>query len=104
MSRNTVEIAGQLKRLMVRGSPLLEEYTTQTCPACTEVCCRHKHGLFRERDAIYLTALGINVPPHDETRPPEGPANFSAMKDAPGAVGSGPSGAPGISAILSSGP
>lgn len=80
MSRNTVEIAGQLKGLLVRGSPLIEEYTTQACPGCADVCCRQKHGLFRERDAVYLAALGIGVPPRDGTRPPEGPCEFLGNK------------------------
>ena len=68
--------AEKLKRLLIEHSHLIEEYTAVACPDCTDVCCRQKHCLFREKDIVYLTALGIGIPPRDGTRPPEGPCEF----------------------------
>ncbi|HAK61493.1 MAG TPA: hypothetical protein DCO77_14140 [Nitrospiraceae bacterium] len=68
--------AEQLKELLVRSSPLIEEYTAMVCPECSDVCCRQKHGTFREADRIYLGALGIEIPPSDPERTPEGPCQF----------------------------
>lgn len=64
--------AEQLKQLVINASPLIEEYTAAVCPGCTDVCCRQKHGLYRERDIRYLRALGEAIPPRDEARPLEG--------------------------------
>jgi hypothetical protein len=69
-------IAEKLKLLLIDSSPLIEEYTSTTCPACAEVCCRQKHGLYKDRDHRYLDALGMNVPMRDRTRPEEGPCEM----------------------------
>lgn len=66
-------IAEQLKRLLIDSSPLIEEYTANVCPACEDVCCRQKHGLYREQDIRYLRALGETLPQRDGTRPLDGP-------------------------------
>ncbi len=66
-------IAQQLKELLIRISPLIEHYTAAVCPACTDVCCRQKHGLYRDRDIAYLKSLGVQVPRRDAARPLEGP-------------------------------
>jgi len=66
-------IAHQLKELLTRISPLIEEYTAAICPACIDVCCRQKHGLYRDRDIAYLKSLGVQVPRRDAALPLEGP-------------------------------
>jgi hypothetical protein len=68
--------AERLKRLLIVSSSLIEEYTREVCPGCIDVCCRQKHGVYRERDILYLHALGVEVPPRDEARPLEGPCQF----------------------------
>jgi hypothetical protein len=65
--------AEKLKELLIASSPLIEEYTAAVCPDCTDICCRQKHGLYRERDISYLCGLGMPAPQRDESRPPEGP-------------------------------
>jgi hypothetical protein len=76
MTDDRIVIAEKLKRLLIASSPLIEEYTNQTCPGCTDVCCMQKHGLFREKDILYLHAIGVEVPPPDGVRPLEGPCQF----------------------------
>ncbi len=69
-------IAKKLKHLLVDSSPLIEEYTSSICPVCTEVCCRQKHGLYKDRDRLYLSALAIPVPTRDTARSGEGPCEM----------------------------
>jgi len=73
MTRSRIEAAGILKQLLIESSPLMEEYTRELCPGCTDVCCRQKHGIYRERDILYLDALRSSIPARDPARPPEGP-------------------------------
>jgi len=73
MPGSRIDAAGMLQQLMIESSPLIEEYTRELCPGCTDVCCKQKHGIHRERDVIYLGALGIDIPLRDPIRPPEGP-------------------------------
>lgn len=73
MTENRVEIAERLKALLVESSPLIEDYTSTTCPDCTNVCCRQKHGLYCERDVWYLRALDGELPERTTTRPLDGP-------------------------------
>ena len=76
MSKKRTVVAEQLKQLLIQSSPLIEEYTAAICPGCTDVCCRQKHGTFRDNDILYLHALGIDVPPRDQGRPPDGPCEL----------------------------
>ena len=73
---NQTAIAEKLKQLLIETSPLIENYTREICPTCRDVCCKQKHGVFRERDRLYLNALANDVPLHDGSRPPEGPCQF----------------------------
>ena len=73
MNEKRTIIAEQLKRLLIDSSPMIEDYTREVCPICAEVCCRQRHGMFRENDSVYLHALGVEVPPRDQGRPLEGP-------------------------------
>ena len=66
-------VAEKLKKLLIESSPMIEDYTREVCPDCTDVCCRQKHGLYREGDSAYLNALGVTAPRRDESRPFEGP-------------------------------
>ena len=73
MQRSRIDTAGKLHQLLIASSPLIEEYTREICPGCTDVCCRQKHGIYRERDVIYLTALGTDIPARDPARTLDGP-------------------------------
>ncbi len=66
-------IARRFRQILIDTSPLIEEYTPALCPACTDVCCRQKHGLYREKDRLYLRSLGETVPERDPAKPLEGP-------------------------------
>jgi hypothetical protein len=73
MRDTRADIALKLKQLLIDSSPLIEEYTATICPDCTDVCCRQRHGLYRERDIGFLNGLSIAVPQRDETRSLDGP-------------------------------
>ena len=73
MPRSRIDAAGKLQQLLIESSPLIEEYTREICPGCTDVCCRQKHGIYRERDLLYLNALGTAIPARDPARPLDGP-------------------------------
>lgn len=76
MTDKRAVIAERLKQFLIDSSPVIEEYTAAICPGCTDVCCRQKHGTFRENDILYLQALGCDVPQRDEKRPADGPCEL----------------------------
>jgi len=76
MMENRKNIAERLKRLLIESSPMIEEYTAAICPGCSDVCCRQKHGTFRENDILYLRTLGVEVPKRDQGRPLDGPCEW----------------------------
>ena len=73
MPHSRIAAAGKLQRLLIESSPFIEDYTRELCPGCTDVCCRQKHGIYRERDELYLRAMGMEIPARDPGRPLEGP-------------------------------
>jgi hypothetical protein len=75
-TKRTAAAAQSLKNLLIETSPLIERYTAEVCPSCADVCCKQKHGVFRERDIIYLNALGAGVPLSDKSISPEDPCRF----------------------------
>ena len=80
MTDDRIIIAEKLKQLLIDSSPLIEEYTSAVCPACKEVCCKQRHGLYRDRDRLYLSTLGITVPLRETTRPLEGSCEMMGPK------------------------
>ncbi len=66
-------IALKLKQLLMDSSPLIDEYTAVICPDCSDVCCRQRHGVYRESDIRYLKVLGIAVQQREETQTPDMP-------------------------------
>jgi hypothetical protein len=76
MTETRTLIAEKLKQLLIESSPVIEEYTALICPGCTDVCCKQKHGTFRENDILYLRALGVEAPRRDQERSPEGPCEW----------------------------
>lgn len=73
MTNEPTLAAKKLRQLLIDSSPLIEEYTAAVCPECTDICCRQKHGLYRESDISYLSGLGVPVPQRDGSRPLDGP-------------------------------
>jgi hypothetical protein len=73
MPHSRINAARKLRQLLIESSPLIENYTRELCPDCTDVCCRQKHGIYRERDRNYLNALGTAIPARDPARPLDGP-------------------------------
>ncbi len=80
MMNDHAAVAEKLKKLLIESSPLIEENTAAVCPACTDVCCRQKHGLYREVDNVYLKALGVTAPRRDESMHLEGPCESMGPK------------------------
>lgn len=76
MQNSKTAAAHELKELLVRFSPLIEEYTEKVCPDCTDVCCKQKHGMFQDRDIAYLAALDVDTSVHDPTIPLDGLCQF----------------------------
>ncbi len=76
MTRSAAETARRLKRLLMESSPLIEEYTRQVCPSCTDICCKQRHGLYVAIDRAYIATLGEPLPHHDPARSPDGPCQF----------------------------
>ncbi len=74
--KNPNETARKLKDLLIRISPLIEEYTAATCPGCRDVCCKQKRAFLDHEDILYMTALGLPLPDYDPARDPEGPCQF----------------------------
>lgn len=70
------QTARQLRQLLIESSPRIEAYTKELCPACTDLCCRQKHGQYRERDLAYLRALNEAPPQHAGSQAPESPCGF----------------------------
>ncbi len=68
--------AQRLKQLLIESSPLIEEYTRQVCPSCTDVCCRQRHGMFTAADRAYIAALDEEVPTHDPRLSLDGACQF----------------------------
>jgi hypothetical protein len=73
---SSAERARQLRNLLIESSPIIESYTQQVCPACADICCRQKHGMFTGADRAYVDALGEPVPEHDRSRALDGPCQF----------------------------
>jgi hypothetical protein len=73
MTNTRSDIAWKLRQRLNDVSPLIEVYTAAICPECTDICCRQRHGLYRERDINYLRGLGIPIPERDEARTLDGP-------------------------------
>jgi hypothetical protein len=76
MTKNDRTAAHKLKALLIDSSALIEEHTAGVCPSCSDVCCKQKHGMYRESDILYLQALGEAVPARDPERPLEGPCEL----------------------------
>jgi hypothetical protein len=76
MTMNNHTTSQKLKLLLMDSSSLIEEYTSRVCPDCTDVCCRQKHGMYRENDILYLRALGEAVATRDQGRTLEGPCEL----------------------------
>lgn len=72
MTTNNRTVAQKLKLLLIDSSALIEEYTAEVCPNCIDICCRQKHGVYQEKDILYLRALGDTVPTRDQGKSLEG--------------------------------
>jgi hypothetical protein len=73
MTTDRIEAANTFKQLLIESSPMIEEYTAAVCPACKDVCCRQKHGIYQKGDILYLQALGVDAPSRNAARPLDGP-------------------------------
>ena len=76
MPKQPTETARKLKALLIKLSPLIEDYTATTCPGCTDVCCKQKRSILDHEDLLYITALREPLPDLDPSRDPEGPCQF----------------------------
>ncbi len=79
MNDSPATAAQNLKALLIRISPLIEEYTASTCPGCTDVCCKQKRAFLDREDILYITALGLPLPDYDPARDPESRCQFMGI-------------------------
>jgi hypothetical protein len=77
---STADTAKRLQQLLIDSSAMIEEYTREVCPSCTDVCCKQKHGAYRERDIIYLNAISALILITDRNLPPESQCEFLGVK------------------------
>ena len=54
--------AQQLRRSLDRTFPIMENLCRQTCPACTDVCCRRAWIWLDFKDLLFLHLAGIPIP------------------------------------------
>ncbi len=76
VGKQSAKTARRLKALLVKISPLIEDYTAEVCPGCTDVCCKQKRSFLDREDILYMTALGLPLPDYDPARDPEGRCQF----------------------------
>ncbi len=69
------DIALKIKECFEELSPLIEYFTSEVCPSCQNVCCRHKHSLYDEEDRLFLQALSVEAE-NNYSPDPEGPCEF----------------------------
>jgi hypothetical protein len=76
MTNDRLTTAEKLKQLLIESSSLIEQYTRKVCPDCIDICCKQKHGVYKEKDILYLRALGVEVLLGDEVKQLDGPCQF----------------------------
>ncbi|NOX20092.1 MAG: hypothetical protein GXO99_02350 [Nitrospirae bacterium] len=75
MDERRKTLALEIKELIEELSPIIESFTSEVCPTCRSVCCKHKHSLYDEEDKVFLRALSVE-PVNDESLDPDGPCQF----------------------------
>ena len=71
-SPEQTELALELKEAFNVLSPFIEKHTAIVCPDCQDICCKDRHGRYDSSDLFFLGALGLDVPPDDQDRDPDG--------------------------------
>lgn len=61
--QDAVALAQQIRSNMEALGPLMHELCEQTCPACTDHCCRRATVWFDFKDLLTLHMLGEALPP-----------------------------------------
>lgn len=75
-----IRSAEQAEILINSISPIIESYTSQTCPACTSVCCINRHSRFDRSDVIFMAALGKDIPEELQEIPETDACRFLGMR------------------------
>jgi hypothetical protein len=57
-------------------SPFIQLTTASVCPRCTDVCCISEHGYYDYDDLVYISALGVKLPPYEFGRKDSDPCQF----------------------------
>ncbi len=66
----------KLRMLIEEVSPLIEQYTREVCPGCTEVCCAQRHAVPDAEDLRFFRDLGADIPELDHDRTAWEPCQF----------------------------
>jgi hypothetical protein len=56
--------AKDFARLIEKADPFIQKNTEEVCPRCRQVCCINRHSYHTHFDALYLLALGEEIPCH----------------------------------------
>ncbi len=60
--------AGQLRNRLERLFPLMEDLCRQTCPSCSDICCRRAWVWLDFKDLLFLHLAEIAAPPQQLLR------------------------------------
>jgi hypothetical protein len=74
--RRIKELARNIEDGIEKLSPFIQQTTASVCPRCTDVCCISKHGYYDYDDLVYISALGLKLPPYDFGRKDSDPCQF----------------------------
>lgn len=55
-------IAGKVRELYNSLEPLLDKLCQQSCPSCTDICCARATVWYDEKDLLFLTLAGKELP------------------------------------------
>ncbi len=70
------ELSINIKELIERISPFIQQNTQTVCSNCKEVCCISKHGYYNYEDLVYFYALGLRLPAYEFGRNDSDPCQF----------------------------
>jgi len=75
---NRSTIASALKEAFDAIDTFIQRHTAMVCPFCEKVCCVNKHGNYDDRDTVFISALGKEIPVSKSEREDTDPCRFLA--------------------------
>lgn len=60
--RETMSLAEEVKKRLLKIDPFIDIYAKKVCSSCTDVCCLNKNSRYEYDDLIYILALRERFP------------------------------------------